>query len=144
MKSKNVSIKSRFLARGLPASSWINEILRQIIMVKNAIYKEDNETAISLYKDIRYAYYEENDNAVSRLRTGRPRRTDEPSTTMLKEVKTRIGEIEPMIIEIEELNPHNITLKSVENVEKFLEKMDTYEINEQTLVKIIKESRKSK
>ena len=52
MKSKNVSIKSRFLARGLPASSWINEILRQIIMVKNAIYKEDNETAISLYKDI--------------------------------------------------------------------------------------------
>ena len=134
MKSKNVSIKSRFLARGLPASSWINEILRQIIMVKNAIYKEDNETAISLYKDIRYAYYEENDNAVSRLRTGRPRRTDEPSTTMLKEVKTRIGEIEPMIIEIEELNPHNITLKSVENVEKFLEKMDTYEINEQTLL----------
>jgi hypothetical protein len=134
MKRKNVSIKSRFLAGGLPASSWINEILRQIIMVKNAIYKEDNETAISLYKDIRYAYYEENDNAVSRLRTGRPRRTDEPSTTMLKEVRTRIGEIEPMIIEIEELNPHNIILKSVENVEKFLEKMDTDEMNEQPLL----------
>ena len=116
---------------------WMDEILGEIIMVENAIYKEDNETAISLYQDIRNSYYAENDNATRRLRSGRPRRTDEPSTTMLKEVKTRIGEIEPMIIEIEELNPHNITLKSVENVEKFLEKMDTYEINEQTLLQAL-------
>jgi len=125
MKHKNVSMNP---------NPWMDEILGEIIMVENAIYKEDNETAISLYQDIRNSYYAENDNANCRLRSGRPRKTDEPSTTMLKEVKTRIGEIEPMIIEIEELNPHNIILKSVENVEKFLEKMDTYEINEQTLL----------
>jgi hypothetical protein len=113
---------------------WMDKILEDIIMAEKAIYEEDNETAISLYKDIRYVYYEENDNAVSRLRTGRPLRSGGPSIKMLKAVKTRIGEIEPMIIEIEELNPHNIILKSVENVEKFLEKMDTDEMNEQPLL----------
>jgi hypothetical protein len=126
-----ISLKPRNLTRGGGlGEEWMKKKLENINKVITLINSGKNKDAVSLYNDIVKEYYHDNDEFIKEIIIPHDRSQEYVQTgEMLKKVKERIVEIEPMILEIEELNPGNIGRKSIENVRKLLDTMNSKQIN---------------